>query len=1021
LHPFPEGHPDLVTGLTNLGQLFARMGKTDKALAALEQALAMNDKLYPESEFPEGHIDLVSTYNAMATVLEAMGRSDKALPYMEKAIKTLTKLYPESKYPEGPIELPMSLNNLGFVLTSLGRFDKALPAHERAVAILTKRYPKGKFPNGHPDLAGSFSNLGYVLMHLGLMEKALNEYEKALQMRQTLYPESKFPNGHPALAESLNNLANLLSQMGMLDKAFPHYQKSAVVAAKLYPESKFPDGYPDLAASLLNLGGVLRDLGRWDEALAHQEKALAMYTKLYPKSKFPEGHPFLATSLSRVGIALDVLGKPEKALLNFEKALAMDSNLYPESKHPNGHPRVVGNLDNCGFALARLGKTDHALTYFQKAVAMNRKLYPERQFPDGHPLMVPSINGLATILLRLGRNDEALGHFEKAVAMESALARRTLAVASESSALAFLRNQTRSRDGVLLSCLENPEASNPTRFLPPSWSTLAPMLARRTAPQYAERSYAAVWSTRVPLLQLMLQRCEAASVARSASAEARETWRRLGEVRRALSLISANPPKDLKERDKDLATLQAEQKNLERVMNRLLPELSEHQSLSKAGPDDLAAVLPEKSAFVDVVRYMHINKDASQEWRYLAFVLTHKSKVKRILFDSSCTVLDQAVSSWRQAIAEGKSSAASGLLRERLWAKIEAALPKDTDTIFLCLDGDLTRLPFAALPGASKDSILLERYAFATVPSGQWLLQQLLTKPDTEGNSTSLILGGVDFGAANGKGDYARLPASETEAKTIATLLGDKSPLLGNEATVSAVRKRLAQARIAHLATHAYFDAKALSADHKRHEQERTSQASRLTLEVQTGTASSDVWRVTGVQNPLGFVGIALAGINERNDPKAKVDGGGVLTGLDILELPLQKMQLCVLSACETGLGAWNEEDGVAGLHRALHVAGCRNVVGSLWNVNDSATAALMRTFYHELLVNKRPALQALREAQLTIYRHPERIKALAGERGKIDFDNTVKLGSGVGSAKVEAKRANARLWAAFMLSGPGN
>jgi hypothetical protein len=79
-----------------------------------------------------------------------------------------------------------------------------------------------------------------------------------------------------------------------------------------------------------------------------------------------------------------------------------------------------------------------------------------------------------------------------------------------------------------------------------------------------------------------------------------------------------------------------------------------------------------------------------------------------------------------------------------------------------------------------------------------------------------------------------------------------------------------------------------------------------------------------------------------------------------------------------------------------------------------------MAKFYHELWINKKPPIEALREAQLTIYYHPELIPDLAGERGAPKLKETVAV-SGIEKAKPQAAtRAATKLWAAFILSGVG-
>jgi CHAT domain-containing protein len=134
--------------------------------------------------------------------------------------------------------------------------------------------------------------------------------------------------------------------------------------------------------------------------------------------------------------------------------------------------------------------------------------------------------------------------------------------------------------------------------------------------------------------------------------------------------------------------------------------------------------------------------------------------------------------------------------------------------------------------------------------------------------------------------------------------------------------------------------------------------------------------------------------------------------------LDLGKLDLAVLSACDTGLGDVAGGEGVFGLPRALHLAGTRKVVASLWKVADEATAALMALFYHKRWhePDKTP-LQALGEAQLTLYPHPERIAVLARERG-FDFNRVVKLPAGA-EPGLQGK-APVRVWAGLVLSGAG-
>lgn len=101
----------------------------------------------------------------------------------------------------------------------------------------------------------------------------------------------------------------------------------------------------------------------------------------------------------------------------------------------------------------------------------------------------------------------------------------------------------------------------------------------------------------------------------------------------------------------------------------------------------------------------------------------------------------------------------------------------------------------------------------------------------------------------------------------------------------------------------------------------------------------------------MSATGLFFAGAQntlwEMDTEKLKDDG--ILTAHEISVLDFRGLKLAVLSACETGLGAV-EQDGVFGLQRGFKQAGTQSILMSLWNVNDAATQLLMTEFYKNLI-----------------------------------------------------------------------
>ncbi len=82
--------------------------------------------------------------------------------------------------------------------------------------------------------------------------------------------------------------------------------------------------------------------------------------------------------------------------------------------------------------------------------------------------------------------------------------------------------------------------------------------------------------------------------------------------------------------------------------------------------------------------------------------------------------------------------------------------------------------------------------------------------------------------------------------------------------------------------------------------------------------------------------------------------------------------ELVVLSACETGLGETLRGEGMVGLTRGFMYAGAKQVLVSLWSVDDWGTQELMTRFYRHLWQEQQSPAAALRAAQLEMWNDPQ-------------------------------------------------
>jgi len=386
-------------------------------------------------------------------------------------------------------------------------------------------------------------------------------------------------------------------------------------------------------------------------------------------------------------------------------------------------------------------------------------------------------------------------------------------------------------------------------------------------------------------------------------------------------------------------------------------------------PAEVAKALPADAVLVEFQRYWPFDgrKPINKGWgdpQYIALVLKPDSSISAVPLGPAAAI-DAQVQKGLNASAQDLRDA------EVFWTQLSNQVLKPLlpqlggrRQWFLSPDGELNRVPFAALPAPQQPGAPLAQVVQLRVlttgrellrlqqpaPAGRKALVMANPSYDRPGNKAApaVTAGAVSNAdqrrsAELGSSQWPPLPASEREGQQVASLLS--SGLISGSAATTMALQRQQGPLVLHIATHGFF-----VADPVRTPQDPLRQIDANGLRLR-GFRHDD---------PLLRSGLVLAGANQ---PVADPNDDGYLTAAEALTLNLRGSELVVLSACSTGQGEIRSGEGVYGLQRALAVAGARSTLLSLWKVDDAATQEFMVRFYRRIKAGKGRA-DALAEVQ---------------------------------------------------------
>jgi len=707
------------------------------------------------------------------------------------------------------------------------------------------------------------------------------------------------------------------------------------------------------ATLLLNLGRLYKRRGETDAALEHYERARAIWREEGARAD-------LALTLRELGDLYQQMGQTRKGIDLLSRAAA----LYKAEGSPAGEAAVLRLL---GDAQARAGRTKEALAFAHRALETQRGLGNLRE-------QATALNSIGCCHLLLDQPGKALGPLAEAQAIHRKLGNRTDAAIVLANLGLAEEQLGRSRQAigsfeqalpVLVSAELRDHEALALHGLALSHRRLGELTAaRRLAEEAIDRieslrSESASLGLRASFLAskqdyygsyvevlMELHRREpgagydALALAASEQGRARSLLDLLAEsgvdlrkgVDPALLAQEADLARkinaaDARRRRAPSETAEAELRELLTRQDRIEAEIRRtspvYASLARPRPLTLREIQSEVVDGGTLFLQYALGRERSFLW-----AVTPGSPLASFELPPGKEIEEEARSVYGLLSSKPRTTARDRTDRElaRLSGLLlaPAAGLLEGKRLVVVPDGALHYVPFAALPAPGTGEPLEVRHEVVILPSASVLaaIRREARAPAT--GTLAVVAPELDTGseaagmAAVRDGKLGDLPYSREEAEALLALSppGKSLGVLGAEASREAVLSgRLAPYRLVHFATHGILD-------------EDDPALSRLLL------------------------------------------SRGSLYAHEVYHLRLSS-DLVVLSACRTGLGQEIRGEGLVGLTRGFLYAGARGVVVSLWDVDDRATAELMRRFYHGMLKEGRPPAAALRDAQASLRREP--------------------------------------------------
>lgn len=871
--------------------------RSDQALQKRDFKTAIDLGLKSLSEAIRLYGDSSSQYIAQLSKVGRIYFTKGDLDVAEKYYNKEKDLISSTRGTNNPVYARV-VNNLSVVYQTLGRNDKIEQMLLESIKI-RQQLNDGK----DTSYAKSLNNLGQYYYSIGRYPEAEKYLVECLDIKKR------------ALGENTSTYVTSQINLGLLYKAIGNKEKSLEILKSAYDLSIKNEALFDettTASAIFNLAILYTELGMRSEAEPLMEKSKSIQSNM-----MTEMNPASFTTLYN-------LAQLQISMKNHDEAFKVLEKALPAIKQKLGvaHPLYSKCLKAMG--IIKWIKEDYksAYEYLNETVQLAEQIYDSKNI--NYANVMHSFGGL---LKEMERFDEAEEFYKKAFEIYLFQIDKYFPFYSESEKAKFYTMLKERFD--MFNCYVTSRIE--------------------AKPALIDDMYNYHIATKGLLLNYVKKMKKTINASGNKELVAKYTeWKNSKE--QLSKLFSMSKP--------ELQRLGKNVDSLEEVVNTMEKELSVASSDIKSKSDtmaiswkDIQRKLKDNEASVEIIRFKFFNKGWSDSTFYAALILTKETTdhPKFVLFRNGNDMDNGFYNSYKNQIKQKFPDKRS---YEIFWKPIEEEI-KGKNVLYVSLDGVYNNLSLNTFRYPDGTFIVDNKFIYVVSNTADLVRVNSRAKIDNAVNNKGVLFGFPKYKLESTKKPdvkmtdlikteepkaeniISELPGTKGEIEKIKAQLDAKnwtSDVFMEENASEANIKKLKDYKLVHIATHGFF-------------------LNNLKNEQESREFGVDIEKA--IQNPLLRSGLLFSGASNYmnfDQSTGEKDENGILTSYEALNLNLDNVDLIVLSACETGLGQIMSGEGVFGLQRSFQVAGARNMIMSLWTVNDQTTQELMTTFYKNWL-----------------------------------------------------------------------